>query len=575
MSTNNPPTFYFPNIDFNDAFYIPTSTGISLSYANANYLSRQGTATSIATSTTFNNSVTIGNTTITQSGNNLILTNGSNIALTLTNALNTSFLSGYSTQSYLNSISSGIMYLAGLSGTTSGAYDLQTDSLGHLSFATGTNTLNIGTSGAANGNINLYGQGVLTIPATTGNAISVPNGNINSNTISTTATATIGTSLQVNSFANIGGNILMNGATSSVLYTNNATNQLRIQGAPATSTYGVIISTNAGGSGDALSVIPTGVTTALITLAQPTNITSTLNVGNQMTLNSTVSANRQILSSYFNMGGTLAGAPAYCGRVYGDIGLMVFECPQAVGISSFIFYAQNNAVPINAFQISATAITTPNPISCSTLTTTANINLNGANSSITNNNAGGSITIGTPNLGSNIYLNANNIAGLTITSTSIQSSLPLTFAVGSNPTTLSQLGGVSIIQATTLTLQTSTGSPFRQLAVTPTLAIGTYMLNGFMQISNATNNLINGYVLCFNSITASQNLTLGSPYFSAVSTGYNGGLGYGVTATTGVLNMSCSLIINLTVATPIYLNYNYNTIATFSTIGQINITRIG
>ena len=186
MSTNNPPTFYFPNIDFNDSFYIPTSTGISLSYANANYLSRQGTATSIATSTTFNNSVTIGNTTITQSGNNLILTNGSNIALTLTNAANTSFLSGYSTQSYLNSISTGIMYLVGLSGTASGAYNLQTDSSGHLSFACGTNTLNIGTSGGANGNLNLYGQGVLTIPATTGTAISAPNGNISAATLTTT-----------------------------------------------------------------------------------------------------------------------------------------------------------------------------------------------------------------------------------------------------------------------------------------------------------------------------------------------------------------------------------------------------
>ena len=143
MTTNNPPTFYFNGIDFNDAFYIPSSTGITLSYANSNYLARQGTATSIATSTSFSGSVQIGDTLITQSGNNLILTNGSNIALTLTNALNTSVLSGYSTRSFLNSISSGIMYLAGLSGTTSGAYDLQTDSLGHLSFATGTNTLNI------------------------------------------------------------------------------------------------------------------------------------------------------------------------------------------------------------------------------------------------------------------------------------------------------------------------------------------------------------------------------------------------------------------------------------------------
>ena len=71
MTTNNPPTFYFNGIDFNDAFYIPSSTGITLSYANSNYLARQGTATSIATSTSFSGSVQIGDTLITQSGNNI------------------------------------------------------------------------------------------------------------------------------------------------------------------------------------------------------------------------------------------------------------------------------------------------------------------------------------------------------------------------------------------------------------------------------------------------------------------------------------------------------------------------
>ena len=208
MTTNQPPTYYFPNIDFNDAFYIQTpSSGITQSTANALYLGRQGAPISIATNTNFTGPVQVGNTTLSQTGNNLSFVNGSNTALTLTNTSNTSSLSGYSTMAYLNPIPSGIMYLTGTSGFSSGSYNLETDTYGHLNFATGTNTLNVGILGTANGNLNLYNQGVLTIPDATGNAISVPNGNINSNTISTTTTATIGTSL------NVGNQIYMTGSS--------------------------------------------------------------------------------------------------------------------------------------------------------------------------------------------------------------------------------------------------------------------------------------------------------------------------------------------------------------------------
>jgi len=211
MTSNQPPTYYFPNIDFNDTFYTPSLTGISLSYANSNYLSRQGLATSIASSTNFTGALTVGTSTVSQSGNNLNFVNGANTALTLTNASNTSSLSGYSTMAYLNPISSGVMYLTGTSGYSTGSYNLESDSLGHISFATGTNSLNLGISGSANGNLNLYGTGgTLTIPSNTGTAISCPLGSISSNGLTTTNNITLPTAGVVpTAITQLGGNSLI------------------------------------------------------------------------------------------------------------------------------------------------------------------------------------------------------------------------------------------------------------------------------------------------------------------------------------------------------------------------------
>jgi len=50
--SNNPPSEYFDGIKYNPAFF-PTNSGISLAYGTANYLSRVGTASSVATTTTF------------------------------------------------------------------------------------------------------------------------------------------------------------------------------------------------------------------------------------------------------------------------------------------------------------------------------------------------------------------------------------------------------------------------------------------------------------------------------------------------------------------------------------------
>lgn len=102
-----------------------------------------------------------------------------------------------------------------------------------------------------------------------------------------------------------------------------------------------------------------------ITSVSTLDVNSTSTFGNNILLDSIVGGNRQISSSYYNFLGTLAGVGVYCGRIYGDDGVMIFDCPQDVGSSSFVFYAQTNGGPtINVFTISTvdlTITTTNNP----------------------------------------------------------------------------------------------------------------------------------------------------------------------------------------------------------------------
>jgi hypothetical protein len=57
MTSVNPPTYYFNGIQYNSAFFNSSSDCITLSQADSKYLGRQGNPISIATSTTFNNSL--------------------------------------------------------------------------------------------------------------------------------------------------------------------------------------------------------------------------------------------------------------------------------------------------------------------------------------------------------------------------------------------------------------------------------------------------------------------------------------------------------------------------------------
>lgn len=72
-------------------------------------------------------------------------------------------------------------------------------------------------------------------------------------------------------------NIKLTGA-SPVIYANDSTSSLTIQGPAATSTYGVALTVNKGIGGSCLDIIPTGPTTALITARKPVSMLSTLDV---------------------------------------------------------------------------------------------------------------------------------------------------------------------------------------------------------------------------------------------------------------------------------------------------------
>jgi len=210
-----------------------------------------------------------------------------------------------------------------------------------------------------NGSINLNGvSGTLTIPANTGTAISVPNGNIQAKTLTTTGTlilssataATINTSTLA-AFLNI------NTATGGTGYINfSPQNTLAFQVAVNGNT---MLKTCDFQAGLTMSAGTANLNTSTLTCGAIT--TSGL-----LTLNSATAINRQITNSFYNFGGTLAGAPAYCGRIYGDIGTVIFDCPLASGISNFTFYAQNSGVQVAPFIINAISVIANVPITLPT-----------------------------------------------------------------------------------------------------------------------------------------------------------------------------------------------------------------
>ena len=177
-----------------------------------------------------------------------------------------------------------------------------------------------------------------------------------------------------------------------------------------------------------------------------------------------------------------------------------------------------------------------------------------------------------------ISLSANNTFSGTNTFNGVVSlAKPTTLLTGSNPTTiLSQIGGTAIYSATQQTLQAGTSlTVCRNLYSTASLVPGTYVLMGFIVFSSYTVSALTGFGMAFNDVTATYNTTVGSPYRVSMSCGTIGGSGTTVSTGTGFVNLQTSMTINLTSATIIYLNYTMVSTGTFTTNGQINVTRIG
>ncbi len=101
MANYQPPNGYFDGQIYNSSNY-NGSNSVTLSYANQNYLSRVGSAVSIANSTNFENSVQSGSLTT----DNILATNSENVNL-YNNFTNGTIYLG-ATGSILNIQSSGI-----------------------------------------------------------------------------------------------------------------------------------------------------------------------------------------------------------------------------------------------------------------------------------------------------------------------------------------------------------------------------------------------------------------------------------------------------------------------------------
>lgn len=181
MTSQPPPSPWFNNINYNNGFFTDSSisTGITLAYANSNYLRITTGSNPISKSTT------------TTFEGQLIATRDSSSIVSIAKKINITGLSGV------------VYNLIGISSSSTGTYDVLTDINALLQYSTITNTLTIGnTVGPINGNLTVYGTTAqISMPNCTNTAIYVPSGTIWANEFVTNA------------------NIRMNGNPDSYIYT--------------------------------------------------------------------------------------------------------------------------------------------------------------------------------------------------------------------------------------------------------------------------------------------------------------------------------------------------------------------
>ena len=248
-----PPEYYFNGIIYNPQFYNYVATGLTLQQANNLYLGRTGTPVSIATNTTFSNSVAIssgGETvigglstdTLTVSGNSILTGTLSAGATTVTNESITGnlTLSGTPTVNYIQFPDGTKQYTATSNTAVSGLFTGTTNSS-----STGTGTVIIPNGGlgvglnVTAGSIVVNGTSTLTGNTTTGGTLGVTG----ATTLSSTLNAGASTLAGVTNTANetISGTLGVTGlttmttasVTSSTASSSNTTGALIVSGGVA------------------------------------------------------------------------------------------------------------------------------------------------------------------------------------------------------------------------------------------------------------------------------------------------------------------------------------------------------
>lgn len=160
-----------------------------------------------------------------------------------------------------------------------------------------------------------------------------------------------------------------------------------------------------------------------------------------------------------------------------------------------------------------------------------------------------------------------------------KNSLPITpSASTANPTSLTQIGGTSIITGSTIMVISGRTAGIYTASVT--LQPGSYLLVGIVQytLALAISCSLLTYGCGFNTTAFTINTTTGTPYY--VSSNYYNSNTNGPTFTTvgSGFNCQCVMNINITVATTIYLNYfSYFSSGSsqLNSYSQINVTRLG
>lgn len=140
-----------------------------------------------------------------------------------------------------------------------------------------------------------------------------------------------------------------------------------------------------------------------------------------------------------------------------------------------------------------------------------------------------------------------------------------------NPTSISQIGGVSIYSGTSSTSSTNIATP-RNNVNTGTLSVGTYYMIGSVDVVPSAGATAKSWGVFFDTSSGLLSAaSAGSPY--AISRNYVLNITNTFTATK--IQTHTSLIVNLTSAIPIYLNFYANMASGYSANSTIVVARIG